>query len=124
MEFSKKIKRLIREFLGEAYERELHRELTKLDQSFAAWRSGSIGSGELSDRIHQFEVGPARELWKQYNNRGYEYMSVAYAVVTGILSRDEVPAELLEALEQPMAFYEDLKARDDLLMPEERLRKR
>ena len=33
--YSKRIKRLLREYSMEAHERELHRELTKLDQSFA-----------------------------------------------------------------------------------------
>jgi hypothetical protein len=53
--------------MTEAYERELHRELTKLDQSFAEWRNGTISSGELSHRIHQYETGPSRELFKHYN---------------------------------------------------------
>ena len=33
-EYSKPVKRLIRERMTEAYERELHRELTLLDESF------------------------------------------------------------------------------------------
>jgi hypothetical protein len=36
-EYSKKIKKLIREFAAEAHERELHRELTKLELRFAEW---------------------------------------------------------------------------------------
>jgi hypothetical protein len=51
----KRIKRLLRKHVMEAHERELHRELTKLDQSFAEWRDGEIGSGELSHRIHQWD---------------------------------------------------------------------
>ena len=46
-QYPKNIKRLLREYMGEAYERELHRELVKLDQSFAEWRDGQISSGEL-----------------------------------------------------------------------------
>jgi len=48
-EYSKKIKKLILEFTAEAHERELHRELTKLDSRFAEWRKGQLGSGALSD---------------------------------------------------------------------------
>jgi len=44
--YPKKIKRLLREYMIEAYERELHRELTKLDESFTEWRTGTISSGE------------------------------------------------------------------------------
>jgi hypothetical protein len=72
-EYSKRIKRLIREWMTEAYERELHRELTKLDESFADWRRGAVSSGELSHRIHEWETGPSRALFKHYN-RGSQDM--------------------------------------------------
>ena len=65
--YPKNIKRLLRKYMIEAYERELFRELSKLDQSFAEWRDGQICSGELSSRVHQYEVGPSRELYKKYN---------------------------------------------------------
>jgi len=117
-EYPKKTKRLIRQFSMEAHERELHRELTKLDESFAEWRRGEIGSGELSFRMHKWDTGPPRELFKKYNS-GYQDMNVAYALVTGILDWDEVPEELVEALSRHIAFYESLKAEDNLRMPGE-----
>jgi hypothetical protein len=112
-EYSKSIKRLIREWMMEAYERELHRELTRIDESFAAWRAGAIGSGELSHRIHQWEQGPSCALFKYYN-RGPQDMSVAYAIAIGILDEEELPSELLEAIRRPLAFYRSLKEQDDL----------
>ena len=69
-DYPKKIKRLLREYAIEAHEPELHRELKKLDQSFVEWRNGTIDSGELSYRVHQYEVGPSKELYKQYNYGG------------------------------------------------------
>jgi len=100
----------------EAHERELHRELTKLDRDFAEWRSGKIGSGELSHRIHQYEIGPARDLFKRYND-GEDAMNVAYAIVAGILDRAHAPAELLEAIERQIAFFQELKDRNELREP-------
>ena len=47
-QYPKNIKRLLREYMAEAYECELHRELAKLDQGFAEWRDGKISSGELA----------------------------------------------------------------------------
>jgi hypothetical protein len=113
---SKKIKRLLREHMTEAYERELYRELTKLDKHFAEWRNGKISSGELSHRIHQYENGLARDLFKQYNH-GEDDMNVAYAIVSGILDREQVPAELLEALAPQLSFYQNLKDRNELREP-------
>jgi hypothetical protein len=116
--YSKRIKRLLREYSMEAHERELHRELTRLDASFAQWREGSIGSGEMDHHIHTYKTGPARELWKRYN-RGEAEVNVAYAIVTGILDEDEMPSDLLEAIARPLAFYQGLKERDELREPDD-----
>jgi len=115
-DYPKRIKKLLREYMTEAYERELHRELGKFNQSFAEWRNGEISSGELSYRIHQYETGPSRELFKHYNH-GPVDMSVAYAIVVGILEREEVPEELLEAIVRPLNFCESLKADNELKEP-------
>jgi hypothetical protein len=117
-QYPKHIKRLLRQYLAEAYQRELHRELAKLDKSFAEWRNGLIGSDELSQRVHRYETGPARELYKRYND-GPPDMTVAYAIVTGILQLDEVSPELLEAIERPLGFYQMLKERGELREPDD-----
>ena len=49
-DYSKRIKRLLREFAAEAYEKELSRELAKLDKSFEEWRDGKIN---ISFRIER-----------------------------------------------------------------------
>jgi hypothetical protein len=45
-------------------------------------------------------------------------VNVAYAIVAGILSRDELPAELLESLAGPLSFFEGLEARGELRKPD------
>jgi hypothetical protein len=117
-QYPKNIKRLLREYMVEAYERELHRELAKLDQGFAEWRDGQISSGELSFRVHQYEAGPSRELYKKYNYLPHDG-NVAYAIVTGMLKRDEIPAELLESISSLLEFYQSMKDRCELKEPGE-----
>ncbi len=117
-DYPKAIKKLLRHWVGEAYERELHRELQRLDERFAAWRRGELGSGELAIELHEFDQGPARELHGRYND-GPQDMNAAYAIVTGILGEHEVPAELLEALARPLAFYGDLKQHKEPRYPGE-----
>jgi len=112
-EYPRRIKRLLREWMIEAYERELHRELVGLEASMAEWRSGDISSGEMSHRIHEWEKGPSRALFRQYN-RGPQDMSVAYAIVVEILDEEEVPAELLEAIKGPMEFFRSMQERGEL----------
>ena len=115
-DYSKPIKKQLREYLTKAYEYELHRELTKLESSFAEWRQGIISSGELSYRLHHYETVPSRELFKRYND-GLPDMAVAYAIVVGILKQEEIPAELLEAIEKPLSFYQSLNERNQLKEP-------
>jgi hypothetical protein len=117
-DYPKRIKRLLREFAAEAYEKELSRELARLDESFTEWRDGKINSGKLSHRIHQYETGVSQELFKKYNI-GKNDFNVAYAIVTGILDRDNIPEELLEAIGNHLRFYESMKAEGELRMPGE-----
>jgi len=116
-EYPKRIKRLLRETATAAHERELHRELTKLDQSFAEWRSGAISSGELSHRVHQYETGPSRELFDRYNSSQPD-LSVVYAIVMGILDESQVPPELLEALSRPLDLFRFMRERGELREPD------
>ena len=104
-EYTKRIKRLIREYAARAYEAELGQALGELEQQFAAWRSGQISTFDLSDHIHAFHQGPARELWSRYNARIDDTL-VAHAIVTGLLPCETIPAELLAALQPILAFYE------------------
>ncbi len=98
--YSKSVKKLLHHWKCEAHERELHRELSRLDERFAAWRRGELSSGELAIDVHDWDTGPARELFKHYNE-GDQDLNVAYAIVTGILDEREIPSQLLEALERP-----------------------
>jgi hypothetical protein len=104
-QYPKHIKRMIREYAAQAYEIELGQALGELEQQFALWRTGKISAGELNDRIHAFHQGPSRELWSRYN-AGIDDMLVAHAIVTGLLPRETIPAELLEALQPSINFYE------------------
>ncbi len=110
--YSKKVKGLLRQFWMEAYERALHRELTALDQSFSEWRDGRINSVKLSQRVHRYETGPSRELYRTYHD-GDRDLVVASAIVSGILDREEVPDELLDALSAPIHFWESMQGDQD-----------
>jgi hypothetical protein len=117
-DYSKKIRRLLREFAAKSYEEELSRQLARLDESFAEWRDGKINSGELRDRIHQYETGASRELFNKYN-QGRDDFNVAYAIVTGILDREDVPEELIQEIDKHLSFYQSMKDDGELKMPGE-----
>jgi hypothetical protein len=117
-DYPKNIKRLLGEFATEAYEKELSQELARLDASFAEWRDGKINSGELSNRIHQYETGTSRQLFNKYNEGDNDF-NVAYAIVTGNLNRDDVPKELIQAIDKHLRFYQSQKDDGELRIPGE-----
>ena len=56
-----------------------------------------IDSFELTDAIHEFHNGPARRLWKSYNDLTPD-VSVALALRSGILNESEVPERIRSKL--------------------------
>ena len=65
-----------------------------------------------------YENGLSRELFKRYNGELPDMM-VAYAIAAGILKREEIPAELFEALTGPLEYFDRLKERGELKIPKE-----
>ena len=110
-------KHQLREWRMEAHERELKRELEKLEQSFEKWRRGEISSGELSLRVHQYDSGPSKDLYSRYNY-GDAKMNVAYAIVAGIIDEEEVPEALLEVLSRAIQSFQSMKDHGELNLPE------
>jgi hypothetical protein len=107
---TKSLKRLVREYASRAHEEELRRALLELADAFDGWRAGKISNGELSDRIHRFHDGTAREIFKSYSHRLVE-QPLARAIAEGVLDRSQVPGELLEYLAGAIEFYEAEDAR-------------
>lgn len=101
----KHLRRELRDKTAQAHEAALRRALEPLADSFDAWRAGALASGELSDRIHAFHQGPARKLFSFYTGDTPEF-AVAHALVTGLIERTAVSAELQEAIGNAIEFWE------------------
>ena len=101
----KRIKKLLREQADTAYEEELRRALLPLAAAFQKWEQGRITSVELSELIHQFHQGPAQDLFVKYDRRMLKW-AVSHAIVSGVLSKAEVPADLLEYLSRAIEYHE------------------
>jgi hypothetical protein len=107
-EIPKRLKKLLRTCAGEAHEEELRRALVPLAEAFDRWKRGDLASWELSNLIHKFHQGPARELFVKYDTNHLE-APVAHAIVTGVLHKDQISPELLEHLAKWLTFYEELE---------------
>ena len=94
----------LRRLAAIAYDRELGRELTRLETSFADWRAGRVNAHDVSAAIHAFHDGIARDLWVLYN-RIDPSSTVPRAVAAGLLAEHEVPTPLLAKLQNALAYY-------------------
>lgn len=45
-------------------------------------------------------------------------MNVAYAIVAGILKKEEISSKVLEALEGPLTLFESMEDRGELRKPD------
>src|SRR5256712_14105332 len=80
-ETPKRIKRLLREYAAVAHEEELRRALLPVAEAFKRWEREELASGEVSEIIHKFHQGPARDLWVRYNTAHLE-MAVGFGLPT------------------------------------------
>jgi hypothetical protein len=104
-DFTKSERKLLRELTGYAWEGELGAELMKLLQEFHAWQAGRLNVFELSDKVHQFHDGTARELYGRYASDQAEPWKVARAIALGFVSRDRAGENLIAKLAPHIAEY-------------------
>ncbi len=97
--FTKSQRKELRRLAGLAYERDLAKALELLEEYFKQWKEGKITAFELSDFIHKYHNGMARDLWSFYTN-GYTDMIVAQAIANGIISKAEISLGILEKLKR------------------------
>ena len=105
---SKQLNKQLRGVVDRAYEAELERELGALEAEFRRWRELEITAFELEAQIHRFHNGAARKLWSTYAEVPTSMLAfhAAGAVARGIVSRDDVPAEVLKELEPAIASFQ------------------
>jgi hypothetical protein len=107
-ECSKRVRGLLRQLAQTAHERELRILLGELGNSFNRFRQGEVDTWDLVNEVDRFARGPERHsLERLYEtSNSVVHMIVAQAIVRGILTREEVPAEVLTVLAESIDFYE------------------
>lgn len=66
MDYSKSVRKRLKQLALEAYEKELSLELKKLAKLFLLWDEGKIDAWSLEEAIHKFHNGPSRKLYGRY----------------------------------------------------------
>jgi len=110
MNYTKSEKRVLRELVAAAYERELTKALKELNKNFLKWEKGQINAFELHDHIHKFHDGISRELWNVYAN-GHHDFAVIQAIANEIILRKEVENTLWSKIEQRVNILKERRKR-------------
>ena len=105
-------RQIVQEFAALAYERELARELDTVEVGFSRWRRNEVSAHELSELIHAFHDGAARRLYSVYHGEVIE-MAVGSAIARGVLTEEEVPSEILEALRSQVDFAREMGSEEE-----------
>ncbi len=74
-------------------------------QHFDDWREGQIDPFELTELIHQYHNGPARELWKRYVGNPYIELLMARAIAEGILEQADVSEQVRPYIKEAVERY-------------------
>ncbi len=96
----------LRELAGLCYETEMTNALDELKIDFEKWRNGEMTVWDLSEKIHKFHDGTARDLYKFYELSGDPRNSVARGVSIGILKMDDIQEDCHPLLERLVEYYE------------------
>ena len=104
---------MLREAVDLAYSRDLAIELGKVEEDFRKWRVGEIDEFELTENIHKYHNGPAKDLFGKYVGNPFIDNLTASALIDGLISSDEVPAELVEFLRPCVERVREVRERHD-----------
>jgi hypothetical protein len=103
----KSIKKQLKKFSAEAYERESSISLEKLYGLFVQWKKGKIRGAELIDKVFEYNNGAFEKLFEKYNTLDDDVL-VGFAVGNKLFTEDEIPKELLPYIEKSIKLHHEL----------------
>ena len=105
-ETPRKLKSVLREQAGRAWEAEMRAALGALAAKFDEWRGGALSTADLDAAVHAYHNGTAREIWKRFSTNDPK-MPLAHAVAAGVLPKASLPAEVVEHIASMVEFFEE-----------------
>lgn len=105
-ETSKKMRALLRQQASRAWEAEMKAALQALAAKFDMWKAGTMSSADLDAAIHGYHAGIAREIWRRFSTNDAK-MPLSHAVAVGLVTKESLPAEVLEHIAPMVEFFEE-----------------
>jgi len=104
--YSKEVRDHLRRLTREAFEKELGQNLAKLCEPLGRWEKQEISSTELDEFVHEVHQG-SRQIFNLRESLKADQI-VARSLASGVLTEDEVPEPVREALSGLVKFYRNV----------------
>jgi hypothetical protein len=88
-DITKSEKKRIRQLADLAWDRELRIELQKIAAAIEEMKNGQLTPFDVTDRIHKFHNGAARDLYNQFSH-SLPWLAVCRAHLDGVLTDDDI----------------------------------
>ncbi len=104
--YSKEVRQHLRRLAGEAFEKELGQNLGELCEPLGRWEKREISSTELDEFVHKVHQG-SRRVFNLHESLKADQI-VARSLASGLLTEDEVPEFVREAVSGWVKFLRDV----------------
>ncbi len=105
-EYSKEVRQHLRRLASEAFEKELGQNLARLCEPLGRWEKHEISSTELYAFLHEVHQG-SRRVFNLHESLKADQI-VARSLASGLLTEDEVPEVVREAVSGWVKFFRDV----------------
>ena len=101
--YSKEVRHHLRRLAGESFDRELGQNIARLCEPLRRWEKQEISSTELDESVHEVHHG-SRRVFNLYQSLKADQI-LARSLASGLLTEDEVPEFVREAVSGWVKFY-------------------
>ena len=84
----------------------------RLAARFRDWEAGQLSSSDLHAAIHEYHDGTGRDIWKRFATNNPK-VPLAYAVATGVVTRESLPREVQEHIAGMVEFFQEGEQEQD-----------
>ncbi len=104
--YSKEVRHHLRGLADESFDRELGQNLARLRGPLGRWEKHEISSTELDEFVHGLQDG-SRRIFNLHESLKADQI-VARLLASGVLTEDEVPEFVREAVSGWVKFFRDV----------------
>ncbi len=101
------MKKQLRKLSQRAYQRELEKALSSLNQKFNSWQNKEIDCWTLNELIHEYHDKTQRDLYKRFVMSTDHAFMIAEALHKKTLTENEIPTSVMGEIDRLLKFIKE-----------------